>query len=94
VKVAHFHASAPCPAVQENVEDKENIMQVVQSSQHVGTSKISICVQAPSMSAWQILHNEGLHSYHIQQIQYLEPRDMGKWLEFCCWFDPQPQLHH
>lgn len=37
------------------------------------------CLQVQSMSAWQILHNEGLHSYHTQQIQHL---DKGKWLEF------------
>jgi hypothetical protein len=89
-----FPCICSCPAVQENVEDEENIFQMLQSSQHVGTSKISICLQVPSMSAWQILYNVGLNSYHMQQIQQLEPRDMGKWLEFCCWFDPQPQLHH
>jgi hypothetical protein len=30
-------SSAACPAVQENAEDKENVIQMVQSSQHVHT---------------------------------------------------------
>jgi hypothetical protein len=46
------------------------------------------------MRIWQTPHNEELDLYHIQQIQNLGPGDMSRQIEFCCWFDEHPHLHH
>jgi len=71
--------------VRQNVDMEENITVMAQSSPRVSTRRISVRLHIPRMRVREILHTEGLYPYHMQQIQYLEPGDVGRRMEFCRW---------
>lgn len=47
-------------------------------------------VHISGMRVWQHYTVKGLYLYCNEQIQHLEPGNMGRRLESCCWFDAHP----
>lgn len=62
----------------------KNIIQITQHSPYVSSWRIS-ATPYPCMRVWQHYTVKGL--YCNQQIQHLEPGNMGRWLKSYCWFD-------
>jgi hypothetical protein len=70
--------SDPCVPTQRVISDSELALEL---SPEVLTSTLRV---------WWNLHTEGLHPYHIQRIQHLEPADMCSRLELSCWINSNP----
>ena len=65
-KLSNCYKSGPCVHIQYDISDSELALE------------LSSELLTPTLTVWQTLHTEGIHPYHIQCIQHLEPVDMCK----------------
>ncbi|GBM83945.1 hypothetical protein AVEN_74044-1 [Araneus ventricosus] len=61
---------------------EDNISQEVERNPSISTRVISLNAHIPQSTFWRTVHDEGLHPYHVQCVQALEPGDYNKSIEF------------
>ena len=70
----------------------EDIIDAVVQSPGTSTRRISCRLQVSRMKVWRTLRKEGLHPYHPQKVQHLQPEDLPKRIDFCRWLQDHSRL--
>jgi len=65
------------------INTRENILEMVQRSPRLSSRTIASRLGVSRMQVWRTLHEEDLHSYHDHRVQYLEPVDPARRMDFC-----------
>lgn len=72
--------SARTPSVTDDILDR--ISEMPESS----TRELSEAVNVSRNSVWRVLREEGMHPYHAQRVQGLQPADYQARVNFSTWF--------
>ncbi len=78
---------------QERVDLEERIIGMVQENPRISTCDIAYRTAALRSKVQRILSNEGLHSYHLLNIQHLLHKNYGCQEEFSQWIIGQHNLN-
>ncbi|KAK4319067.1 hypothetical protein Pmani_009961 [Petrolisthes manimaculis] len=70
----------------------QRIIIMVEHSPRIIIRRISSRLGVPRTRVWQTLKHEGLHPFHLQYVQHLQPGDAARRLEFSTWLQDHPQL--
>lgn len=68
-----------------NDEVRSNVLSFMAANPHASTRSVSAELGVCNSTAWRILKTAGLHPYHVQLHQCLEPRDLQNRLDFANW---------
>jgi len=73
--------------VNEGVDEREGIVQMVQSSPRASTRRNARRLRVLHTRVWRTLHAEGMYPYHVQRVQHLGPGDFAQRLKFYEWLN-------
>lgn len=74
-------------APRQDLEEVEDILDLVAEDATTSSRRISIQLGIPQTRVITTLHQHGLHPYHPQRVQHLQPEDYPKRMEFCRWIN-------
>jgi hypothetical protein len=57
----------------------------VDEEPNVSCRRLALRVDVSSFTIWRMLHEQGLHSYHLQRVQHLKSEDPQCRIAFCQW---------
>lgn len=77
---------------EQDLNEVENILESVERSPTTSTRRISTRIVVPNTRVWRTLRQHGLHPYHLQPVQHLQPGDEVRRLQFSRWVDGNRQL--
>lgn len=66
-------------------EARSDVLSFMAANPHASVRNVSTETGVPKSTAWRILKTAGLHPYHLQLHQCLEPRDLQNRLSFANW---------
>lgn len=69
-----------------NVDAEERILEALRVNPRRSTRRIATELRLSQSFVWRVARNEGLHPYHLQDVQGLQEGDAHRRLEFCRWF--------
>lgn len=77
-----------CGAVRtQRVLDLEpQILEIVEEEPNISSRRLALRVGVSASTVWRTLHEQGLHPYHVQRVQALQPGDPIRRIAFCQWF--------
>ena len=78
---------------QHELCEEENILDAVERIPRASTRRLARRFGVSQSMAWRTLHENGLHPYHLQQVQHLQPGDRALRLQFCNWLNGNRQLY-
>ncbi|GFV74504.1 hypothetical protein TNCV_5129461 [Trichonephila clavipes] len=62
---------------------KEIVLQSFEDNSNSNIRDIGQQLGVCQSAVWRIVHEQGVHPYHMQRVQLLEPKDYSKLQEFC-----------
>ncbi|CAH2083514.1 unnamed protein product [Euphydryas editha] len=65
---------------------QEDILEYFENNPEASTRKAARRFGVSQWTVWNLLHKEGLHPYHIRDIQELRANDYEPRVNFCRWF--------
>ncbi|GFW36497.1 DUF4817 domain-containing protein [Trichonephila clavipes] len=68
------------------VDAEDRVLQELERNPSTSTRVVSRETHIPQATIWRIVHDEGLHPYHLQRVQALELGDYNKRRDFARWF--------
>lgn len=71
--------------IRHPVQEEEDILNLVEDNPKTSTRKIATRLGIPQKRVNVTLQKEGLHPFHVQEVQRLEPGDYANRLLFCQW---------
>lgn len=74
------------PRTTWTVSTEESVLQDVEHNPSTSTRAVSRNTHIPQSTIWRIVHDGGLHSFHLQRVRTLEPEDYNKIIEFSKWY--------
>jgi len=74
------------------INTRKNILQMVQRSPRLSTSRMASRIGVSHMQVWRTLHEEDLYPYHDQRVQHLVPGDHAQRMDLCHWIKAHPEL--
>lgn len=75
------------------LEIEPQILDVVAEEPTISIRRLALRMGISTFIVWRTLHEQGLHPYHIQRVQALEPGDPPRRLVFCRWLRDKIQNH-
>ncbi|XP_066590841.1 histone-lysine N-methyltransferase SETMAR-like [Prorops nasuta] len=69
-----------------SVEFEESVLECVRKAPEKSTRAIARELHVDRMSVWRVLNEEGLHPFHLRQVQELTGSDFERRVHFCSWF--------
>lgn len=67
------------------IEIEPEILDVVAEEPNISIRRLALRMGVSTFIVWRTLREQGLHPYHIQRVQALEPGDPPRRLAFCHW---------
>ncbi|XP_011864749.1 PREDICTED: uncharacterized protein LOC105560328 [Vollenhovia emeryi] len=68
-----------------NVQQEIEVLDIVHAEPSISTRQIARRIGMPQSSVWRVLHDQGLHPFHVRPVQELTPKDHGCRREYCRW---------
>lgn len=74
-------------ATRQSLQEIESILDLVEDDATTSSRRIATQLVIPQKRVIKTLHEQGLHPYHVQRVQHLQPEDYVRRMQFCNWIN-------